>query len=85
MAKLTVGRLPICDGEAPARAQFNELIRILDGAFLQLDTDAFRLGHNETPASTSDTGTIGTIKYDDDYIYICIDTDTWKRAAISTW
>jgi hypothetical protein len=40
---------------------------------------------NGTPASASDTGTEGTILWDDNYIYICIATDTWKRVAISTW
>jgi hypothetical protein len=37
------------------------------------------------PASATDTGTAGDIRYDADYIYICTATDTWKRAAISTW
>jgi hypothetical protein len=39
----------------------------------------------KTPASATATGTVGTITYDTDYIYICIATDTWKRVAISTW
>ena len=37
------------------------------------------------PTSATDTGTAGDIRYDADYIYICVATDTWKRAAISTW
>jgi hypothetical protein len=37
------------------------------------------------PASATDTGTAGDIRYDADYIYICVATDTWKRVAISTW
>ena len=39
----------------------------------------------KTPASAAATGTVGTITYDNDYIYVCIATDTWKRVAISTW
>ena len=39
----------------------------------------------KTPASAAATGTVGTITYDTDYIYICTATDTWKRVAISTW
>ena len=39
----------------------------------------------KTPASASATGTVGTITYDTDYIYICTATDTWKRVAIATW
>lgn len=38
-----------------------------------------------TPASASATGTTGTIAWDTSYIYICTATDTWKRAALSTW
>ena len=37
------------------------------------------------PASASATGTKGQIVIDANYIYICVNTDTWKRAAISTW
>jgi hypothetical protein len=39
----------------------------------------------KTPASASATGTVGTITYDTDYIYICVATDTWKRVGIATW
>ena len=38
-----------------------------------------------TPASASATGTAGQIGWDANYVYVCISTDTWKRAAISTW
>jgi hypothetical protein len=37
------------------------------------------------PTSATDTGTAGEIRYDADFIYICIATDTWKRAPIATW
>ncbi len=37
------------------------------------------------PASAVDTGTAGQIAYDSTYVYICIATNTWKRAALSTW
>jgi hypothetical protein len=39
----------------------------------------------KTPASATATGTVGTITYDNDYIYICIATNTWKRVGIATW
>ena len=38
-----------------------------------------------TITNSNDTGTAGDIRYDADYVYICVATDTWKRAAISTW
>lgn len=40
---------------------------------------------NTTPSSASDTGVKGQIAWDSNYIYICSDTDTWKRVAIATW
>jgi hypothetical protein len=40
---------------------------------------------SKTPASASDTGVVGEIAWDADYIYICTATNTWKRSAITTW
>lgn len=39
----------------------------------------------QTPSSASDTGRVGTIAWDSNFLYVCTATDTWKRAAISTW
>ena len=38
-----------------------------------------------TPASSSATGTIGSIVWDASNIYICTSTNTWKKAALSTF
>ena len=35
------------------------------------------------PQSASSAGHAGQIAIDTDYIYVCVDTDTWKRAALS--
>lgn len=37
------------------------------------------------PASATSTGTIGEITYDENYVYVCIATNTWKRSALSSW
>tara|TARA_R100000700_G_C3171119_1_gene145693 strand:- start:1664 stop:1948 length:285 start_codon:yes stop_codon:yes gene_type:complete len=37
------------------------------------------------PATSSSTGTTGMIATDANYIYVCTATNTWKRAAITTW
>ena len=37
------------------------------------------------PVTATSTGSAGDIRYDADYVYICIATDTWKRAALATW
>ncbi|OQB07936.1 MAG: hypothetical protein BWY21_01507 [Parcubacteria group bacterium ADurb.Bin216] len=39
----------------------------------------------ETPASSSATGTKGMIRYDSTYIYVCVETDTWIRFKKATW
>ncbi len=39
----------------------------------------------KTPASSGDTGTTGNICWDTNYIYVCVSTNTWKRAALSTF
>lgn len=38
----------------------------------------------KTPASAGATGTTGEIAWDASYFYVCVDTDTWLRAAL-TW
>jgi hypothetical protein len=48
-------------------------------------SNVFRITNAQTPASASATGTAGTIAWDTSYIYVCTATNTWKRAAISTW
>jgi hypothetical protein len=42
-------------------------------------------GTARTPASASATGVAGEVCWDTNYIYVCVATNTWKRAAIATW
>lgn len=37
------------------------------------------------PTLATDTGAAGQIAYDTNYFYVCVATNTWKRAALSTW
>ena len=37
------------------------------------------------PSYDDETGTAGELRYDSDYLYLCIATDSWKRAAIAAW
>ena len=39
----------------------------------------------EPPTNADDSGDQGSICYDDDYFYVCVQDDTWKRVALSTW
>lgn len=40
---------------------------------------------NTAPASATDTGTTGEIRYTSTYIYVCIATNTWVRSDLVTW
>ena len=40
---------------------------------------------NTAPASVGSTGTAGEVRFTADHVYVCTATDTWKRAALTTW
>jgi len=54
-------------------------------AKLDINSDILRLRTAKTPASAGATGNQGDICWDADYIYVCVATNTWKRAILSTW
>jgi hypothetical protein len=37
------------------------------------------------PTTSTSTGTTGQVTWDSGYIYVCIASDTWRRAALTTW
>lgn len=43
------------------------------------------LSFSPVPASATATGTKGDIAYDSGYMYVCTDTNTWKRTPLTTW
>jgi hypothetical protein len=52
---------------------------------LDVNADTVRVRTARTPASASATGDAGEICWDANYVYVCTATNTWKRAALSTW
>lgn len=62
-----------------------------DGEFWIPETDASganaadRLKNTTAPTAADDPGTAGEVRYDADYIYVCVATNTWKRVLIETW
>jgi hypothetical protein len=40
---------------------------------------------NSTPSSATASGILGEIRFDTNYIYVCVATNTWKRSTIATW
>jgi len=55
---------------------YDDLKSLLEGNFRLV---------NKTPASATASGEKGEICFDTSYVYVCIATNTWKRASISTW
>jgi hypothetical protein len=43
------------------------------------------INSNTAPATASSTGSTGEVRFDSNYIYRCISTNTWKRSPLSTW
>ena len=37
------------------------------------------------PTLSGDTGITGTITWDNNYLYVCVGTNTWKRCPLSDW
>lgn len=54
------------------------------GNLVQLG-DTFNQATQKTPASAAAAGVAGDICHDASFVYVCTATNTWKRAAISTW
>ena len=54
-------------------------------ARLDVDGNTIRLRTLKTPASATADGNQGDICWDNNYLYMCIGINEWKRAALSTW
>lgn len=54
-----------------------------------LETNATNLSKmvtlNTAPASATAMGTKGDIRIDADYVYVCVNTNIWKRSALTAW
>jgi hypothetical protein len=37
------------------------------------------------PGANNSTGQTGQIAFDSGYIYVCVATNTWKRASLASW
>lgn len=52
---------------------------------IDVNSDSLRLRTAKTPASATASGSAGEVCWDANYVYVCVATNTWKRAAISSW
>jgi hypothetical protein len=70
-------------------------IRAVDGANVSLSYNTTTkevsysantfVSNTYVPSATGSAGTIGQISFDDSYVYVCVGTNSWKRANLSTW
>ncbi len=52
---------------------------------LDVADNKLRVRTAQTPASATASGNQGEIAWDASYVYVCTATNTWRRAALSTW
>lgn len=52
---------------------------------LDINGNRIRVRTAKTPSSATDTGNAGEICWDSSYVYVCVATNTWKRASLGTW
>ena len=52
---------------------------------LDIGGNSIRIRNAKTPSSASDTGDAGQVCWDNNYLYICIANNTWKRVSLNTW
>lgn len=61
------------------------MFSILTDGDLDINADTIRLRTSRTPASAAATGSAGEICWDGSYLYVCVASNTWVRAALATW
>lgn len=63
----------------------NRTLNAMPVSRMDINADVLRLRLTKTPASAGASGNEGDICWDDDYVYVCIDGNTWKRSSLSSW
>ena len=51
----------------------------------QADTITIDFLYAAVPATNADAGTKGQVAFDDSFLYICVETNTWRRCALGSW
>ena len=52
---------------------------------LDVNADLMRLRDDKTPLGASDTCDQGEICWDENFVYVCTETNVWKRTPLATW
>lgn len=48
-------------------------------------TNTLGISSTNVPTLANSTGTTGQVTWDGDYLYVCIATNSWKRANLAAW
>lgn len=59
-------------------------INCVPTVYLDVDATTMRLRQARTPA-TGSAGAVGEICWDSGYVYVCVATNTWKRATLNAY
>jgi hypothetical protein len=65
-----------------------DLQRVLENgntSTVGMTVSSITVSSSGAPGSAGASGTPGQIKWDSGYIYVCVATNTWKRAALTSW
>jgi hypothetical protein len=68
-----------------AEGQFMDLTSAQTASGIKTFADGIILGSLSAPASGTATGTAGDFRWANDFLYICVATDTWKRVAVANF
>jgi acyl-CoA thioesterase FadM len=52
---------------------------------LDVADNKLRVRTAQTPASATAAGNQGEIAWDASFVYVCINTNTWRPVALSAW
>lgn len=52
---------------------------------ISIPTSMSSLSRVTPPVTSTSNGAAGQVAYDNNYVYICVATNTWKRSALSSW
>lgn len=52
---------------------------------LDVNGDKIRIREKHTPASSSEPCSQGQMAWDEQYVYVCVAKDSWKRTELSSW
>jgi hypothetical protein len=70
-----------------AQASQSGILRdvILTGRNINISSSGVIIPNPTVPTTTGSAGTRGQISWDNDFMYVCVSGNSWKRSALTTW